>query len=347
MKIKKETIIIVGKYKGFGGVQTIHKNLFNSYKSMGYEVFLLDSINEYLNYLLRDKSNSITKIVFFSGLSLIFSPFFIGNAKHIFFTHGFYIYEGISSPKRMFKKFIYEFTIKFLLKFYKWVFCISPSPTSTLVNSISFSKKVETVPWGVSEEYINFPIKSNSYKYHLVFLGRPNSQKLQISTIIEIIHLFRNQKIVSETKNLSFAFIVPYSNKHLKFIQKSIKEDYGCSVKTFIKLDDDNVAEVLSKSLYSFNCFEWEAYGLSYIESLCMGCNVILPNTSPIIPLIDFIEDSSVFKLNHSKTLNPLFIKNEFKLTNERMSLKNINYFRSIFKWENTINQINNLINKI
>ena len=344
MDITKEKIIIVGKYRGFGGVQTIHKNLFNSYKSMGYEVFLLDSINEYLNYLLRDKSNSITKIVFFSGLSLIFSPFFIGKSKHVFFTHGFYIYEGISSPKRMFKKFIYEFTIKFLLKFYKWVFCISPSPTSTLVNSISFSKKVETVPWGVSEQYIKFPIKSNSYKYHLVFLGRPNSQKLQISKIREIIHLFKNQQIVSETKNLSFAFIVPNLNKHLKFVQKSIKEDYDCSIKTFIKLDDNNVAEVLSKSLYSFNCFDWEAYGLSYIESLCMGCNVILPNTSPIIPLIDFMQDSPVFKLNLIKTLNPPFIKNELKLTNKRMSLKNINYFRSIFKWENTINQINNLI---
>ena len=109
------------------------------------------------------------------------------------------------------------------MKFYKWVFCISPSPTSTLVNSISFSKKVETVPWGVSEQFIKFPIKSNSYKYHLVFLGRPNSQKLQISTIREIIHLFKNQKIVSEIKNLSFVFIVPNLNKHLNFIQKIYK----------------------------------------------------------------------------------------------------------------------------
>jgi len=39
-KIKKE-IIIVGKYRGFGGVQTIHRNLFNIYKRLGFEVFLL------------------------------------------------------------------------------------------------------------------------------------------------------------------------------------------------------------------------------------------------------------------------------------------------------------------
>ena len=347
MNITKEKIIIVGKYRGFGGVQTIHKNLFDTYKSLGYEVFLLDSINEYINYLLTNKSKSITKIVFFSGLSLIFSPFFIGKAKHIFFTHGFYIYEGISSPKRMFKKIIYEFTIKFSLKFYKWVLCLSPSPTSSLVNSISFSKKVETVPWGVSKDYINFPIKRTSYKYHLVFLGRPNSQKLQIATIRHIIHLFKSQKIVSDTKNLDFAFIVPNLNNHLKFIQKSIKEDYGCSIETFISLDNYSVAEVLSKSLYSFNCFEWEAYGLSYVESLCMGCNVLLPNTSPIIPLIDFMEDSSVFKFNNPKTINHSLEKNELKLAKDRISIKNINYYRSIFKWENTINQLDNIINKI
>ena len=94
MKVTKEKIIIVGKYTGFGGVQTIHKNLFDTYKSLGYEVFLLDSINEYINYLLTNKSKSITKIVFFSGLSLIFSPFFIGKAKHIF-LHMDFIYMKV------------------------------------------------------------------------------------------------------------------------------------------------------------------------------------------------------------------------------------------------------------
>ena len=147
-KIKKE-IIIVGKYRGFGGVQTIHRNLFNIYKRLGFEVFLLDSIKEYISYLLSNKTKTITKIVFFSGLSLIFSPLFIGKGKHVFFTHGFYIYEGISSPKRFFKKYIYEITIKFLLNIYKWVFCISPTPTSSMVNAISFSRRVETVPWEV------------------------------------------------------------------------------------------------------------------------------------------------------------------------------------------------------
>ena len=58
------------------------------------------------------------------------------------------------------------------------------------------------------------------------------------------------------------------------------------------------------------------------------------------------MEDSPVFKLNYLKILNNPQIKYNLKLTKERISPENINYFRSIFKWENTINQINDVINK-
>ena len=344
MNFSKEKIVIVGKYKGYGGVQTIHKNIFKIYKKRNYEVFYIYSFKEYLRYLMSKKLNINKQIVFFSGLSLIFAPLFIFNSKHFFFTHGFYIYEGMDSPLRFFKKKIYEFVIKVLLKIYKWVYCISPSPTSSLVNSITFSKKVITIPWGVSDEFINFPIKSSIYKYHLVFLGRPNTQKLKIKTIKLIINLFKSQKIISNTENISFAFLVPNINNHLNSIQNTLKEDYGCSIKTFISLNNFQVAEVLSKSLYSFNCFEWEAYGLSYVESLCMGCNVILPNTSPIIPIIDTLDDAPIAKFSTENILNNSPIKYYVRLRKERISLKYINYYRSIFKWENTINQIDKVI---
>ncbi len=346
MNNSKEQIIIVGKYKGFGGVQTIHKNLLRIYKELGYEVFLIDSIKKYINYLFKNKFYSVPKIVFFSGLSLVFSPFFKGNAKHIFFTHGFYIYEGIDNILRVVKKFIYEFSIKFLLGFYKWVICISPSPTSSLVNSVSFSKKVITIPWGVSDEFINFKFKTNTFKYHLVFLGRPNTQKLQISTIRKLVELFKSQEIISSTNEICFAFIVPNVNKHLKFIQDTLAEDYLCSIETFVALDNFKVAEILSQSLYSFNCYEWEAFGLSYIESLCMGCNVLLPITSPILPIIDHINDSPVFKFTNSEFLNHSIIENDLKLSKKRMTIKQINYYRKIFKWEFIVNQIHNLLNK-
>ena len=344
MSITKEKIIIVGKYKGFGGVQTIHKNIFNHYKKQNYEVFLIYSLKEYISYLIRNKFNHNIKIVFFSGLSLFFSPLFICKAKHIFFTHGFYIYEGFDSKQRFFKKKIYEFCIKSILKLYKWVYCISPSPTSSLVNSISFSRKVYTLPWGVSDEFINFPIKTNIHKYHLVFLGRPNTQKLQIPTIRFIINLLKSQKIVSNTEDICFAFLVPNINNHLKFVQNTLAEEYGCSIKTFIRLNNLKVAKILSQSLYSFNCFEWEAYGLSYIESLCMGCNVLLPNTSPIIPIIDNYNDGSISKFTTEKIPYKTSNLDKLRLRKERMPLKSINYYRSIFKWEDTINNIDKLI---
>ena len=88
MKFSKEKIIIVGKYKGYGGVQTIHKNIFKIYKKQNYEVFYIYSFIEYLRFLTHQKlNNNNIQIVFFSGLSLIFSPLFIFNSKHVFFTH--------------------------------------------------------------------------------------------------------------------------------------------------------------------------------------------------------------------------------------------------------------------
>ena len=146
---------------------------------------------------------------------------------------------------------------------------------------------------------------------------------------------------------MKISFIIPKINKYSKNIIEQLKIDYSCKIDIYENKSNDMIRQILSDTLYFFSCYEWEAFGITYIEALCMGCNILIPSTSPIIPMIDFIQDSPVFKLNLIETLNPPFIKNELKLTNKRMSLKNINYFRSIFKWENTTNQINNLLKKI
>ena len=76
------------------------------------------------------------------------------------------------------------------------------------------------------------------------------------------------------------------------------------------------------------------------------GLQCAFTNTSPIIPVIDFMEDSPIYKLNHLKILNHSKIKYNLTLKNERISTENINYFRSIFKWEYFIKQINYVINE-
>ena len=340
----KKFVIIVGQFKGLGGVQTIHKNLKNSYKSLGYEVIFIDSFNRFIKYFLNRKLNNNIKVVYFSGLSLFFSPFFWGSGKHVFFTHGFYVYEGGKSIKRFLKKFLYELFISFFLFFYRWVYCISPTPISSLVNSIIFSRKTYTIPWAISPEFTISKIKNTSYKYHLTFFGRPNTQKLEISSIRLIIDLFNKQKVVAENEKISIAFVVPYVNNHLNFIQDTLKKEYKCSIKYFIKKTNFEVADILSYSLYSFNCFEWEAFGLTHIESLCMGCNILLPINSPIIPLVDIFPRSPVYKFAKPGFFNSNVVNDNLKLSKSRISNDLVKKYRSIFRWDLIINKIHKII---
>lgn len=334
----------MGQYKGLGGVQTIHKNLNNVYRNLGYEVILIESFKSFLKYFFYRKFRNNIKVVYFSGLSLLFSPFFISSGKHVFFTHGFYVYEGITKSKRIFKKYFYESLTSLFLFLYRWVYCISPTPISSLVNSIIFSRKTYIVPWGISPEFKRFPIEKSLNKYHLTFLGRPNSQKLDINSIRLLIDLFKKQKIITKNESISIAFVVPYHNNHLNFIQGILKKEYKCTIYNFIKKSNLEVSEVLSNSLYCFNCFEWEAFGLTHIESLCMGCNIILPINSPIIPLIDIFPRSPVYKFAKPSFFNGEIINKNLKLVNKRIPTKLVQKYRSLFSWEIIINKIHKII---
>ena len=336
-------IIIVGKYNGLGGVQTIHKNLNDFYINSGYQVILINSLQSFLIYFFR-MFNYNTEVVYFSGLSLFFAPFFLGKGKHVFFTHGFYIYEGIKNPIRNFKKYFYELHTSFFLYFYKWVYCISPTPISSLVNSILYSRKTYTIPWAVTPEFTKFEIKNNFYKYHLTFLGRPNTQKLEIRSIRLILILLKKQKIIAENESITIAFVVPYLNNHLYYIQDTLKKEYKCSIYNFVKKNNFEVSKVLSYSLYSFNCFEWEAFGLTHLESLCMGCNILLPINSPIISLIDIFPESPIYKFAKPGFFNGDLINSNLKLSNKRLSNELVQKYRSIFKWDIIINEIHKII---
>ena len=65
------------------------------------------------------------------------------------------------------------------------------------------------------------------------------------------------------------------------------------------------------------------------------------------IKIIDTLDDSPIAKFSTENILNNSPIKYNVRLRKERIPLKYINYYRSIFKWENTINQIDKVIKKI
>lgn len=340
----QNTVIIVGKFKGLGGVESVHNNLYNTYKKMGFDVLKISSLNSFISLFFR--VNSEVKIVYFSGLSIFFSPLFLSCKKHVFFVHGFYVHEQDTiNIKRYLKKYFYEFITSFCLIFYRWVVCIAPSPVSSLINSFKYSRNVKVVQWGVSDEYLNYPLNNNKYKYHLSFLGRPNSQKLNISSIDLIIEKFIDSKIVFSAEDLNIAFLMPQDNKYSLSLINKVHEKYRCSINKFINLSNHEICSILSKTLYYFNCYEWEAFGITNIEALCMGCNIIIPSTSPIIPMVDNLKGSPIYKYNPPSILNKNIFRNRFTLNIDRQNSETVKYFRSIFNWEIVIKEIHEIVN--
>ena len=341
---KKQTVLIIGQYLGYGGVQTIHKDLENVYKSRGYNVQNIYNLNSLIRIFFNKKIK--IKIVYFSGLSIVFAPLFFKCKKQIFLTHGFYIFEEYNfNIYRFFKKFIYEFVVFFSLFIYRWIICIAPSPISGLINSIKFSRKIYIVPWGVNNQYIKDPIPNENYKYHLTFLGRANSQKLNIIQLEDIIKIILKSKIINKKNNLYISFVIPKFNKHSKYIINYLKENYDFNIDIHIGKSNSQIRSILSETLYYFNCYEWEAFGLTNIEALCMGCNILIPSTSPILPIVESIKNAPVYKYHARSLLSKSNLKNNLKLSKKRPSNKYIEYYRSLFNWDTIINEIHKIIN--
>lgn len=341
----KKNILIVGQYSGYGGVQTIHRQLLKAYIDEGYNAYPIYSFKTFFNALLNTVLFSDTEIAFFSGISLFLAPLFFRVKKHVFFIHGFYIFEGKKSLKRLIKKNIYQLIISKLLFIYRWVACIAPSPVSSLVNSITFNKEVSVIPWPAGEEFLNFDLKDNTYQYHLTFLGRLNSQKINENGLYSIIKLLYSSNVIGKNEKIRIAFLIPKYNGYAVKIKKFLEKEFNCILEIIISPNTEKVCKVLSQTLYFFNCYEWEAFGLTTIEALCMGCNVVIPSTSPILPMIDNLEESPVYKYTPLNILNNKLFENNRNFTNKRMSRKNSNYYRKIFTWRNFIDDLSQKLN--
>ena len=64
-----------------------------------------------------------------------------------------------------------------------------------------------------------------------------------------------------------------------------------------------------------------------------------------LLPIIDNLEDSPVYKYTSSNLLDYKIFDNQRKLTNKRMSIENTNYYRRLFNWESFIDGVNQKLN--
>ena len=46
-------IVIVGKFNGHGGVQTVHRDICDAYKNIGNKVYRIDSLKALLKFIFH------------------------------------------------------------------------------------------------------------------------------------------------------------------------------------------------------------------------------------------------------------------------------------------------------
>ena len=56
-----KTVLIVGKFKGHGGVQTVHRDIFDAYKNIGSKVYKIDT---FIFFYCYEQAHSLTKVIY-------------------------------------------------------------------------------------------------------------------------------------------------------------------------------------------------------------------------------------------------------------------------------------------
>ena len=144
-------------------------------------------------------------------------------------------------------------------------------------------------------------------------MGRPNLQKL-VEFLYEILRLFKG-KYSKNVNNLKIAFVISNENNYFKSLLENLNKKYNLNITVFVNQNENSKINILSKSLFFFNCFE-EAFGLTYLEALCMGCNILIPSTSPILPMID------IFKILQYINIPPNILSSKLFKIKRKLSQK-------------------------
>ena len=111
-------------------------------------------------------------------------------------------------------------------------------------------------------------------------------------------------------------------------------------------LKDNQVKKILCDSKFLLNFHEWEAFGLSLVEALQCGCQLLVPNTTPLLMQIhksSFIRfrDKSNYLDNNIVFFDEIdtLLKGTKTYNSKKMSA----FYIKKFSWENCVKNICNL----
>ena len=347
-------IILVGKSsnKSYGGVEKVHEcimrelNIIYSKES----VIHMDSQKLFIKYFFiiwyKYISRNYRILIIASGFSGLTLPLFPGNKK-IFLLHGFYNYYGHEWKGNIMYKLKRFLINNFLLKILRIInpIFIAPSDVSAQINSTLLQKeKIKLIPWGGIKPPINVkPIDFKKRSYDFVYHGRINNEKFQpkifykiIKTISKLIPEYKIKIIISGSGDIDLAHD----------FAKKLKNELGDSqieIDIFSYLKDYQVEKILCNSKFLINFHEWEAFGLSLIEGLQCGCQILVPNTTPI--LMNLKKESFIrFKVDKDSNDEQIIILDEIIDSFNGKEVYKSNQMSSLyinqFSWERCVYEI-------
>ena len=161
--------------------------------------------------------------------------------------------------------------------------------------------------------------------------------------ILNIIKAIKNLK---ETKNIDL---------HLVLVTQVLDKGYFQEIKNFVdqnnlnqnitfkyNIDNNYLIELYKNSkLYIFSSY-CEVFGLTSLEAMSQGCNVLLSNTSALKEIN--ANSADYFDPDDINNISTKILKNLYDSNHRRFILENSKIHLKKFSWFNTVNQTLNII---
>lgn len=209
--------------------------------------------------------------------------------KEIFYImHGCASYENsinnIVQNKKEIKKI--NKLEKYIIKNSKKVFCVSKKFMEFMVDrELNYSSKFDYIYNGIDIdeiEKITSLYKEKKIKNQIVSIGGGMRQKNNL-TVCKAIDILNSKYGM----NLKYVIIgLPYTDKN-----EICKYDF---VEYYDYLPHDKVLQILGQSILYIQNSIFETFGLSIVEALFSGCNLLISNNIGVIDLINNLEGNDV-----------------------------------------------------
>ncbi len=277
-------------------------------------------------------------IIFLHGLSF-FSDFILSNkpkkTKVFFITHGGIFHTKTISPL---KNLYFKTISKNLLKKADGIIAVSNQDKETF--SRIYQKEIKLIENGIDFSRFSGISASKKDKYSFIALGRLAKNK-QIDKLILLFNL-----LVQQDKRYTLHIIGPDSDNLRPSLENLIKEK-NLSQNIFLhgSLDDSEIRNLFSKSLYYISASSYEGFGITAIESMSAYCIPILNNIPTFKKLIEENNCGLLIDVNNlEETKNQILANNKILLPNLSSKAIQNNKISKKWNWENIYKQYDSYI---